>query len=44
MKNYGEIENADSKKKHGYAEVGIVPTEFNGIPGIQLVLLEKYIG
>ena len=31
-------------KKHGYAEVGIVPTDFNGIPGIQLVLLEKYIG
>lgn len=31
-------------KKLGYAEVGIVPTDFNGIPGINLVLLEKYIG
>lgn len=31
-------------KKYGYVEVGIVPTDFNGIPGIQLVLLEKYIG
>lgn len=28
-------------KKHGYREVGIVPCEFNGIPGVQLVLLEK---
>lgn len=25
-------------------EVGIVPTDFNGIAGIDLVLLEKYIG
>ena len=25
----------------GYREVGIVPTVFNGIPGIRLVLLEK---
>ena len=31
-------------KKHGYTEVGIVPTDFNGIPGIKLVLLEKYLG
>lgn len=28
-------------KKLGYREVGIVPTEFNGIPGINLVCLEK---
>ena len=25
----------------GYEEIGIVPTAFNGIPGIDLVLLEK---
>lgn len=30
-------------KKHGYDEVGIVPTVFNGIPGVNLVLLEKRI-
>ncbi len=28
-------------QKHGYTEVGIVPCEFNGIPGVGLVLLEK---
>ena len=27
--------------KHGYEEIGIVPTVFNGIPGVDLVLLEK---
>lgn len=27
--------------KYGYDEIGIVPTDFNGIPDIQLVLLEK---
>lgn len=31
-------------RKHGYTEIGIVPTDFNGIPGIDLVLLEKYLG
>lgn len=31
-------------KKHGYTEIGIVPTQFNGIPGVNLVLLEKYLG
>lgn len=31
-------------QKHGYTEIGIVPTDFNGIPGIKLVLLEKYLG
>lgn len=31
-------------KKHGYTETGIIPTDFNGIPGIKLVLLEKYLG
>ena len=28
-------------KKMGYEEIGIVPTVFNGIPGVDLVLLEK---
>ena len=30
-------------KRHGYTEIGIVPTVFNGIPDVQLVLLEKHI-
>jgi len=30
-------------KKHGYEEIGIIPTVFNGIPGINLVLLEKHL-
>lgn len=30
--------------KHGYLESGIVPCEFNGIPGVPLVCLEKWIG
>ena len=28
-------------KKHGDKEIGIVPTVFNGIPGVDLVLIEK---
>lgn len=28
-------------KKLGYSEIGIVPCVFNGIPDVQLVLLEK---
>ena len=28
----------------GYEEVGIVPCVFNGIPNVQLVCLEKYLG
>ena len=28
-------------RKHEYREIGIVPTVFNGIPGVDLVLLEK---
>ena len=28
-------------RRLGYREIGIVPTVFNGIPGVQLVLLEK---
>ena len=31
-------------QKYGYQEIGIVPTTFNGIPGVRLVLLEKTIG
>ena len=27
--------------RHGYKEIGIVPTVFNGIPGVDLVLIEK---
>ncbi len=27
----------------GYKEIGIVPTVFNGIPGVDLVLLEKHL-
>lgn len=28
-------------QKLGYEEIGILPTEFNGIPHVNLVLLEK---
>ena len=28
-------------RKLGYQEIGVVPCEFNGIPGVNLVLLEK---
>ena len=28
-------------RKFGYQEIGVVPTTFNGIPGVRLVLLEK---
>ena len=31
-------------QKLGYKEIGIVPTVFNGIPGVNLVLLEKHLG
>ena len=27
----------------GYREIAIVPTVFNGIPGVDLVLLEKHL-
>ncbi|MBR4473480.1 MAG: GNAT family N-acetyltransferase [Oscillospiraceae bacterium] len=30
-------------RKLGYEEIGIVPTVFNGIPNVNLVLLEKYL-
>ena len=29
---------------HGYEEIAVVPTVFNGIPGVKLVLLEKHLG
>ena len=31
-------------RKLGYKEIAVVPTVFNGIPGVDLVLLEKWIG
>ena len=31
-------------KKLGYTEPGVVPCEFNGIPDVMLVLLEKKVG
>ena len=30
-------------KKLGYTEIGIVPTVFNGIPKVNLVLIEKIL-
>ena len=30
-------------KRHGYLESGIVPTVFNGIPGVMLVCMEKRV-
>ena len=30
-------------KKLGYTEIGIVPTVFNGIPNVNLVLIEKIL-
>ena len=29
--------------KHGYIESGVIPCEFNGIPGVNLVCMEKKI-
>ena len=31
-------------QKLGYEEIDIVPCVFNGIPNVQLVCLEKYLG
>lgn len=31
-------------KKLGYREIGVIPTVFNGIEGVSLVLLEKKLG
>ena len=30
-------------RKHGYKEISNVPTVFNGIPGVNLVLMEKHL-
>ncbi len=30
--------------KHGYIESGVIPTVFNGIPGVDLVCMEKRLG
>ena len=30
-------------RRRGYEEVGAVPTVFNGIPGVSLILLEKHL-
>lgn len=30
-------------KRLGYREIAVVPTTFNGIPGVNLVLLEKHL-
>ena len=30
-------------RKLGYRETGVVPTVFNGIPDVRLVLLEKHL-
>ena len=29
--------------RHGYAESGVIPCEFNGIPGVRLVCMEKEV-
>lgn len=29
--------------KHGYVESGVIPCEFNGIPGVDLVCMEKRV-
>ena len=29
--------------KHGYIESGVIPCEFNGIPGVNLVCMEKQV-
>ena len=31
-------------RKLGYRKIAVVPVTFNGIPGVDLVLLEKYLG
>ncbi len=41
------IKNVRARKlyqKLGYEEIGVVPCVFNGIPNVQLVCLEKYLG
>lgn len=41
------VRNLGARKLYrtlGYEEIGIVPCVFNGIPDVQLVCLEKYLG
>ncbi len=41
------VRNARARKLYqrlGYEEVGVVSCVFNGIPGVQLVCLEKFLG
>ena len=41
------VKNTRARKLYhtlGYEEVGIVQCIFNGIPNVQLVCLEKYLG
>ena len=42
--NAGNTRARSMYAKLGYAEIGIVPCVFNGIEGVPLVLLEKYLG
>ena len=43
-KSVTALQDAQSvAKEYGNQEIGIVPTEFNGIPDVQLVLLEKHL-
>lgn len=42
--NQKNVRAREMYKKLGYEEIGIVPCMFNGIPGVQLVLLEKRVG
>ena len=37
-------DRADVRRDPWYREVGVVPTVFNGSPGVELVLLEKVVG
>ncbi len=41
------VKNSRARKLYqslGYEEVGVVPCVFNGIPDVELVCLEKYLG
>lgn len=41
------VKNARARRLYqhlGYEEIGVVSCVFNGIPGVQLVCLEKYLG
>ena len=42
--NAGNVRARAMYARLGYTEIGIVPCVFNGIEGVPLVLLEKYLG